>query len=503
MRTTSLLACIMLVLCSQMAVFAEDSGEIRELRALLEEQRKMMAEQNAKMAAQDARLSDLQAKMTEKAGEPVDKAKGLVSIKKNATVTVGGLVNTRYVASINSVEHSPAPGVGRTKRSDYKKTDLAITDAKFNVDIKVNDHFEAYLQLDLQHAQNRIDNVAGVAQKYYIHWKNIMESGFGLLIGRNNFIFSDRFNVGQFTGLLGRHDDFSANYLIDGIGLYDNRPGGMAGEGMFSGRGNLMPNHVGWDYSRTTQINPYWQSEDGKLRVDLTLMQSAERLHGTANTFGAADYNGDGIWERRSINYGLGSGTFRIMWKPIEGLALTGSVANFYQRNQRDGGTNRWDGRFGTSTWATTGSIAAGNLVVHDEWIASNATATNLSFNYNPVCATSWNFWGKWTHGWNDGWTKDLDSDAFNLGASFAFGNGLTLFAQGDYFTNRNKRAEVQNWYRADIWAIYTGLIYRLPYGVNMELGWRHEQSSFEDRTGFAHTKAKADTVYGHVGFEF
>ncbi len=493
MRQISLLGCILLMLCSQ-AICGENNGEIQELRALLEEQRKMMAEQNAKMAAQDARLSDLQAKMTEKASAPVDKAKGIVSIKKNATVTVGGLVNTRYIASTGSIEHSPTPAVGRTQRSEFKKTDLAITDAKLNFDIKVNDHFEAYLQLDLQHSTDRIANTAGMAQKYYIHWKKIMDTGFGLLIGRNNFIFSDRYNVGQFTGLLGRHDDFSANYSNAGIGLYNDGPGGDAGEGMFSGRTDtMMPNHVGWDYSRTTQINPYWQSEDGKLRVDMTLMQSAERLTGTTNTFGAFDYNGDGAVEGRSINYGLGSGTFRVMWKPIEGLSLTGSVANFYQRNQHSGQTNRWDARRGTSNWA------AG----HPEWIASNATATNLSLNYNPCFAKSWNFWGKWTHGWNDGWTQDLDSDAFNLGASFAFGNGVTLFAQGDYFTNRNKREEVQHWYRADIWAFYTGLIYKLPYGVNMEFGWRHEQSSFKDHTGFAHTKGKVDTVYGHVGFDF
>ncbi|MDR1745476.1 MAG: hypothetical protein LBS30_06965, partial [Planctomycetota bacterium] len=86
MRQASILvSCILFLLCSR-TVLGED-GEIRELRALLVEQSKMITEQNTKMEAQDARLADLQAKMRESGSAPVDKAKGFVSVKKNATVT--------------------------------------------------------------------------------------------------------------------------------------------------------------------------------------------------------------------------------------------------------------------------------------------------------------------------------------------------------------------------------------------------------------------------------
>lgn len=490
MRKLIGMVCAACIFSMGAVAFAGDA-EMDELKALVAEQQKMLLEQNARMTAQDARLTDLQAKMKTSAEKTPDKAKGVVSVKKNAAVTIGGQLNTRYVANVGTVKYG-TPATGRQKVSDYKLGDFNITEARLNFNIKVNDHFDAFLQLDLQHNDARINNTAGIAQKYWIRWKNIRDTGFGLLVGRNNFIFSDRYNVGQYTGLLGKQDDFGSIFRTDGIAIYNGSAGGNQGEGMFSHRANLTPNHVGWDYSRTTQINPYWESSDGKLRLDLTLMQSAERLTGSSNTVGAHTSSG-GVVEYRNINYGLGSGTFRIMWKPIEDLSITGSVANFYQGNQWGGNTNRWDARRGTSNWAQG----------HPEWVSSNATATNLSVHYNPCFAKAWNFWGKWTHGWNDGWTKDLDSDAFNLGASDSFGNGLTVFGQGDYFANKNKRSVVENWYKGNVWAVYTGLIYELPYGVNMELGWRHEEYGYKNRAGYKHTKAKVDTIYGHVGFDF
>ena len=489
MRKVDLLLAMALAVAAGGAVRAED-GEIRQLKALVAEQQKLLSEQNSRMAAQDARMDDILAKISAAKGGTADEAKAVVSIKKNAKITIGGTVNTRYVATFGELESGTA-ATGRHKVSGYKIANFGITDAKLNFNIAVNDHFDAYLQLDLQHDPNRIQYTAGIAQKYYIRWKNICDTGFGVIIGRNNFIFSDRYNVGQYSGLLGKHDDFGSTFATANVAAYDTAPGGSQGEGMFSHRGNLTPNHVGWDYSRTTQINPYWESADGALRLDLSLMQAAERLTGTSNTVGAQTVGGVG--ENRSINYGLGSGTFRIMWKPIDGLTVTGSVANFYQNNQHGGATNRWDARRGTSTWA------AG----HPEWISDNATAANLSLRYNPACAKAWNFWGKWTHGWNDGWTKDLDSDAFNLGASYTFADRWTLFAQGDYFATRNKRDVVQNWYKGSIWALYGGIAYALPYGVNMELAWRHEEYGYKDRTGYKHTKGELDTVYGHIGFDF
>jgi hypothetical protein len=489
-----------LVLFYSWTSYGVAGDELSELRSLVAEQTRALNEQNARMAAQDARLADLSAKMRDSEKTSADKAKGVISIQKNAAVTIGGQLNTRYVANFGEVK-SGTPDTGRRTVSEYRYGDFSITDAKVNFDIKVNDHFDAYLQLDLQSSPARIEHTDGIVQKYWIRWKNIYGSGFGILVGRNNFIFSDRYNVGQYSGLVGKQDDFGSIFKTVGVPYYvgvptGNNPapspvGGYEGEGMFSHRGNLTPNHVGWDYSRTTQINPYWESSDEALRLDLTLMQSAERLSGASNTVGATISGGTPVY--RNINYGLGTGTFRVMWKPVEGLSITGSVANFYQNNQSGGNTNRWDARRGTSNWA----------VGHPEWVSSNSTATNLSVRYNPGFAKAWNFWGKWTHGWNDGWTKNLDSDAFNLGASYAFKNGLTLFAQGDYFANENKRREVVDWHKANIWAIYSGMIYKLPYGVNLEMGWRHEEYSYKNRAGFKHTKANVDTVYGHVGFDF
>ena len=425
----------------------------------------------AKLAAQEARLNDLQSKVNYSRGGEIE---GVISMRKNAVVTIGGQLNTRYFHYTGNVKSSLGNPYGeREKVYQLKASDLKVADAKLRVKIDVNDYFDAYLQADLQDSDS---NRADAAQRYWIRWKNVCNSGFGLLVGRSDLVFGAGNPAGICTGYYGAFDYMNNLDAVVGIG-----------EGMFIGSQGMVAMHTGWDYSRTTQVTPYWESQDGKFKAEVSFFQSLDRANG-----GRFETNRNGYILDKSINYGFGTLSSRLTWKPIEGLTVVGSVVNFYNNVDYDTvpgyAGNKYSGGYVTS------------VLGHDR-TSSNNLATDIAVRYRPCFFPKLNVWGSWTHGWNEGWVKDMDSDTFNFGFSYDITDSVMFFAQGDIM--RVKNDDGVTWHKANAWASYTGLKYTLPYGVELEAGWRHEQSTFKARNGWKHTKSKLDTVYAHLGFQF
>ena len=447
----------------------------------------------ARLEAQEARLNDLSAKLAQRgmpAGAASEAPEAVTSMRKNASVTIGGTLNTRYFHHQGRLKSRLVPSdVGgvpvyadagaRMKREDYKLGNLHIADAKVFVTVDVNEYFDAFIQLDLQDGESRA-NVSGIAQNYWVRWKNICNSGFGLLVGRDALKFGDAQPIGALDSW--NKDSGSSIGNITGGSRYPNHDGTF-GNGMFA-NGSMLPAHTTYNWTRTTQINPYWESADKSFRLDLSLIQSIDRLTG-----GAYGRERGERTKYRSINDGFGSATARIQWKPIEGLQLTASAMNLY--NKRPGST---------MAWSVSG---LGGEAVRDYGVptAANNTSVNFAVRYRPAAFSRLNVWAQWTHGWNEAWVKDQDSDSANFGFSYDLTEALTLFAQGDYLRVKNANSDL--WHRAGGWAAYAGFVYTLPYGVNFEMGWRHEWLKYKGRYLGTHTKLSADTVYAHLGFNF
>lgn len=94
-----------------------------------------------------------------------------------------------------------------------------------------------------------------------------------------------------------------------------------------------------------------------------------------------------------------------------------------------------------------------------------------------------------------------MDSDSLNTGILFDFTDRLTGFVQGDFLRVKNRQSD--EWNKGKAWAFYTGMKYVLPYGVNIEAGWKHERIAYYERGGNKHTTITGDTIYGHLGFNF
>ncbi|MDR1520156.1 MAG: hypothetical protein LBU23_08465 [Planctomycetota bacterium] len=434
-----------------------------------------LAEVEARLAAQDAQLAnqndiiqDLRAKLDSGASSG-EAPEAITSIQKNAKVTVGGQVNTRYSFTSAKQNNNIAALTGEPipPHTKARVADLTISDAYLNVQIDVNDYFDAYLSLDLHKSND--ENDYGLPESYYVRWKNLCNTGFGIKVGRDALVFG-----AEGVGELGSYAAGS------GDGYYENL------------EWDELP-HNGWDVSGVTQITPYWEGLDGKLTWELSLMQNVydDSAYYSGFAPGAFFYNYDGS-KLRSRNYGVGTFSTRVAYTPVEDLTLTLSLANYHSNGIPDMDPDMSLGYPSDPTYVDTYDSAANR---------KNNTVYGFAFNYRPSGLKKLAFWGQWIHGRNVEFKKGWKSHAFNLGVSYDFRDDLTLFVQGDYL--HGKYAAAGSSITAIAKSIYGGLQYSLPYGVTFEAGWKHEWTRWSFPAFGGKIKGSADTIYGVLGFEF
>ncbi|MCC8165945.1 MAG: hypothetical protein LIQ31_07300 [Planctomycetes bacterium] len=454
----------------------------------------------AKLAAQEARLNDLQAKMYSTGCETENVAEGLTSLRKNAVVTIGGTLNTRFFSRNGKVDTQlPTVDDDRTtvsqggRRTAAKNTSsgMRIADAKLEFKIDVNDHFDAYLKVDLQDDDAR----AHVVENYWVRWKNICNSGFGVLVGRDGI----KYGSGMGAALV---DDWNLNYSaggdmpINGDIFNEGAPfGALSDADLMSFGSGFIPRHTHYDYSRTVQINPYWETQDGSFKAEVSVFSALDTNNTDGNVMSYQQLT-DNAFRSRSMNVGFESYTGRLTWKPVEGLTMTGSVMSLYAKH----GEGYWGFNEGSNqgTWLENADFRT----------AARNTAVNFGVEYIPCFFDKLRVWAQYSHGWNDFWVDGHDSDEVNAGLEFAFTDQFSVYVQGDYLTTKNDQSDLFN--KSQGWAGNIGVKYVLPYGVNFEAGWRHEQVKYKNRgvvanlaDGTNHTKIKNDTIYAHLGFNF
>lgn len=471
----------------------------------------------AKLAAQEARLNDLQAKMYGSACEEGSGvvADGLTSLRKNATVTIGGTINTRYDYISSKIERKdlnrgdvddngvfvPNRNYGRMdKVYDYKGGVTDIADSKLEVKIDVNDHFDAYFKFDMQNGDR--PHGANITQNAWVRWKNICNSGFGLLVGRDSVKFGGIDPYGRWDSWTADSGDMAGAAWGNGrryAGEFDEHlTGGMALSG------GLMPLRPAMGAnSRTVQINPYWENQDGSFKFEVSLFQNPEYLTDPRSYY-RNDRNGTGTVHSRRMNDGWGSVSARATWKPIEGLKLTGSIINLYAEH-KDG---LWSYPSG-GTWLPGTNGLGGDVAAFEYESSRSNFGTYLGFEYRPCFLNRLNVWGTWLHGWNDGWMKDQDSDSITFGAAFDILDNLTIYGLGEHVVSKSKQGERfggrddYGFAKGKGWAYEAGLKYTTSFGVWMDAGWRHERMTYQNKAGVKHTKLNADSFYTTLGFDF
>lgn len=454
--------------------WAED--DVEALRARL-------AAQEARMANQDARMRDLEAKMMGARGPSEDAIEGITSLRKNAVVTIGGFASPTYVGSKYTIKSSrdlEYNGVdGYTKRAEAKHGSLEFLETELHVGLNIGENIDGFIAIDLN--VGTAGGAWGAAKEFWLRYKNICNTGFGLKVGKDYAVFG-----GIAYGYLDSYATLGDGVSWLGQGSFGNNPN-VLGDAAPGGMGS-MPLHNYWLMKGVNQITPYWESQDGKFKVEASAFQTIDVL-GQDGNGGFTNYYWDGHTNSEhnrgrynkytSTNRGLPSLSARVTWKPIEGLEVIGGFMNIRRNSFSD-----WSGLGGA-----------------DVELARNNAATYLGFMYRPCFLPKLNVWGQWVHGWNVANIKDLDSDAFNLGVAWSFTDKFTVFAQGDYLRStfdgsRSAGGSYDN--KATAWAAYAGAQYDFGNGLTLEGGWRHENIKYKEN-GRRVTKITGDMVYASL----
>jgi hypothetical protein len=236
------------------------------------------------------------------------------------------------------------------------------------------------------------------------------------------------------------------------------------------------------------------------VKLEASIFQGLENKADAVST--TERYSGnDNYWYQRSINYGAGSASFRATVVPVEGLTLIASIKNIYANDDGDASWTWHEGNSAGLAWGFAPTVTGGARNGEAIELANSNTSVFAGFSFNPTFFNRATLWASYMHGWNEGWVKDQDSDSVSFGLNFKVTDQLTAFAAGDWLRVRNDQANT--WHRANGWASDIGLNYAWAYGVNLQVGWRHEIMKYENRVGVEHTKFTGDTVYGSLGFSF
>ncbi len=448
----------------------------------------------AKLAAQEARLNDLQAKMG--SGGAAATPANITSIRKNAKVTIGGNIATRYHYASGEIERDEnvlsaavAPAALFSADANRKEGSFYIDGVGLEVAVNVSENVDAFIKLNLHDQGDDFNNVSNLAEVAWVRWKNIANTGWGVLVGRDSL----KFMSGPPIGLRSQwnRDQGSDNIGIPGWATGTDNVNIPSYEGFFTD-GSWVPSHLGGTQGRTTQINAFWTNACKTLTLDFSVFQSLERKDGMATNVGPRPERTE-----RTINYGLGTGAFRAVWTPVEDWKFTFGAINLHA-NGDDWAAYR--NRSGNVDWGKPGTngASAANAFAKDN------SAFNLGFEWNPtfLCNNNLTIWGNVVQEFNAGWTDGLDNTSTSFGVVYAFTDKLKAYVEGSYMYAKNSKAG-QNWYKADGWRGAIGAQYNFGSGFVFDVEYLHTNFDYENRAGQKHTEVTGDKFVANLGFSF
>ena len=416
----------------------------------------------------------------------------LLSLRKNASVTIGGEMRATYVGHRGGYTE-PDPGdhlLGYRRRTRVKTGSLGISSANIDMDIRAGDRWRAYIDINLHgyHGINRIARVtnpnspgAAAVTEYdrerpidmidaaYLELLKSGHSGFGFRAGVMNLPFG-----------LGRR----------------NRPN-LIGKSFMDApdlTGSYLMNPDSWDNAvrlphASRFIDPVvaalvsYEMRD-IIRFEAAVFQDSE---------GRRQYSrNDGSHRRRRTDspvprsWQVGFGIL-----PLEGWELSAHFRNRYSESRGvhywADSPYRWDFR---NNMASGGSDPVWNAGL-GQWTDGGAgprfgSRSNEQSSIVGLAVeipdTNWAIQAEYAHGWNQGFNKYLNSDGVNLGLSYRLTPFLTLHAQGEWLHLKDRSwmaATAGGWERDTrnnhLYRAAFGAEYELLRGLTVEAGWQYE----------------------------
>lgn len=431
----------------------------------------------------------------------------VLSIRKNAIVTVGGEVRTAYVYG-KSDTHDPGfkpadrPGGVGYRKLDAKAGELYFPTLKFLVDARIHERWRVFLDVNFSntrgiHQYRRYANLtapgAGAAAKEvrgyrleektdlinqaYVELMKGDHSGLGFLVGRMKLPF----------GLWNRPSVLPQAFM-DSPNLANSF---LAGEDARSERA-LLP-HASRMIDPVVAAMVNYEMRD-IIRFDAAVFEERD-------TRKTVRVRGNGVTEVRSESSVPQSWQIGASIQPLEGWELTAhfrnrhnagrGIGNFvdsphrwdFAENRAGGGRDpRWDATNGQ--WSDSGTGPSFGSTKNEQslivGLAAEVPNTNLAVR------------AEYARGWNQGFNHRIKSENVNLGLTYKLTPRLTVHGQGEWLLVKDgswmTRDGAEGWKRDSrrnhLYRAMVGLEYEAFKGMTVEAGWQYEYWRMKSRHG-------------------
>lgn len=419
----------------------------------------------------------------------------MLSYRNNATVAIGGELRTTYTFSSGKAIDSSAadPLFANRQFGKSKLGDLDVSTAKITIDARAN-RWRAHLDLNLNgytglQPVDRVYNRTGDGgtgyerrnrefwvSEAYIELLKDGHSGFGFKAG----LMELPFGLTTRPNLVGRSFLDAPNLT----GSYLNRP--------YSGdTGQILP-HASRLLNPAVALMASYEMRD-IIRFEAAIFQDNEHDRWTRTRKNGYDRVGEESTVPLSHQIG-----FSIL--PLEGWELSATYRN---RHSRSRGLSSWTNSpyrsdFGdalasggrdpawdeaTGQWSDTGTGVGFGSRRNEQ-----AFAVGLAIEIpNTMLAVQLEY----AHGWNQGFSKHINSDNVNFGLAYRLTPRLTLYGQAEWLhvKDRSWMAQVGAGWTRDtrnhrLYRALLGAEYELFRGLIVEAGWQYEYWNYSSSIG-------------------
>ena len=441
----------------------------------------------------------------------------MFSAHRNATVTIGGELRTTYTYSAgNTIDNANAdPLFANPRFGKSKLGDISVSTAKIAIDAR-SGRWRAHLDMNLNgynglqpvdrmYNRARYDTPPGTGyerknrdfwvNEAYIELRKDGHSGFGFKAGLMELPF----------GLAARPDLIGRSFL-DAPNLtasYLNRPN--SGD-----TGQMLP-HASRFLNPAVALSASYEMRD-IIRFEAAIFQDNEHerwIRTRKNGY-------DRFSEESAIPL---SHQIGFSFLPLEGWELSATYRNRHSRSRGlaawtnspyrsdfgdalsgGGGDPSWDAALGQ--WSDAGTGVGFGSRRNEQAFAVGLTVEIP----NTMLALQLEY----AHGWNQGFSKYINSDNVNVGFAYRLTPWLTLYAQGEWLhvKDRSWMARAGSGWGRDtrnhrLYRALFGAEYELFSGLIVEAGWQYEYWNYSSSIGDSNHTVTANMFYMGTRFLF
>lgn len=379
-------------------------------------------------------------------------ADSLLTVRRNATVTIGGEMRVDY-----TYRHATSDTTKKSTRTDLG--DFALRNTNLRLAIEAGPNVEAFLKLDLTgDSPGSLDDE--ILAEALLVMKAVGGSNLELFAGRGRAPYGQDITLGiiqSYNHTANRwHTSEGDLYIID-----PPRTRRRGGGGGWRNRDLLPPMRPG-QFDRALLAGAAYEDQ-GRWRAELALFQPS-----------AAEY-APRLRDRGNSGSDIGLAG-RLWWRPVEDLTFEAS------------GILARSGDMGRAWLRTDLPLGAR--------ARDTAEAVSVGFDWRPA---EWRLFGEYQHAWDWNFTEGYTIDIAQLGATRDLGDGWRLGAMGEFM---RIDAGGSGDYTDRYYKLILNLRYEFSQGVFVMLEGGGEW--YDRREGGARTDRRQGLLAGmRVGFTF